>query len=190
MLCVFCNVGYGLDYLKSLRSCDGCKNKLNFCPKCMLPPPKDFVSAQCRLCTETRPWCTLHFTTEQVESKLCNTHFKQFSNNICSHCHTAVRNSALVAFACTTVGCSKEILACSRCVARAGAAGLRCRSCWKDGGQKCIICHDKPARTSLEFKRCCWFCFLDNFGKMETAIVEEESRAYLEGVKDQQARAE
>ena len=185
-LCVYCNVGRGRDYLKSLRSCHDCTTKLNFCMTCFLPPPKDFVSAQCRLCTESRPWCTVHFSSEQVESKLCNAHFKEFRNNTCSHCRTAITDGALVASACKTVECSKEILACSTCVTRAGAAGLQCRSCWNDGEQKCIICHDKPAQSSLDFKRCCRFCFSNNFAAEETALVEEESRAYLDGINDQQ----
>ena len=54
-----------------------------------------------------------------------------------------------------------------------------CGKCWKDAGDKCVVCKTNPAQNARVFQHCCRTCFGGKSEAILAELVREESDSYL-----------
>ena len=184
-LCIACGVKPAQKpFLPFFRTCFGCR-AVWFCSECKLPPSGDTRIQSCRMCPNLAMWCPLHWTAEQLQSKLCERHYKTDVLQ-CTYCMGDVGMACETWYGCSTTDCPRQIHACTACVESLTPERLRCDLCFSSSGRVCISCREEPARTDRKFARCCRPCFGKHFPAKAAMCVRAESDAYLARISKQQ----
>ena len=186
-ICISCRTQKGQSNLDKYRHCRPCLRKF-FCLDCMAPPPADLVVQNCRVCSSLAVWCPQHCSVSELQSRLCRDHLHSHGLQ-CQFCGvgaSAADNESLQWWPCMTPDCQHEVYVCRERTRGSQHCGFLCSQCWSQSDRQCVSCKQEPAQTQLRFVRRCRPCFARDFSSREDAIIQEESRVYLQELSQRQ----
>ena len=132
----------------------------------------------------------MHCSDTELHSGLCREHFNAAAN-ACQICSAqAGAESCDETFSwhpCSSDSCKREVHLCSACFRRSTERRLLCTPCWTDAGRKCIKCGSRDAQTALRYMYCCVKCFSEQDVAELAKLVQDESLAFRESVRQHPA---